>query len=558
LKAAATPCHVALVTPVRIDARLPHRTLEQFDLAMAERVAGTCLFLPVRLVAVDADVGTWLRVELALADGAMALAVEGVVAWRYPEGAAPTGRESGIGVNIVSVDPACRARLATWAGSTAAGRRVRVPGQRLAVRQGLEGAVLPSVPVRPPGSEPRPTEPRDDSNAGPAEPPRRTDSERLAALRSALTGDDAEITVDSTNAPPVTVTPPFLDPPAWRDGPPPTELPSVAESPPVTELPPARALASPATEEPPWSEWPPSTELPAATAGPPVTEEPPFAGRGPPSTEVPASAEEPPATLLPSSTEPDAAAPSAGTKPTGPIAAPSSVAGSGGGGSDPLRSEPVFVTNGDPFEMPDLRLFEPRPTDVDLLPSLSDEDLVAMEEAGALIGPADAVVGGAEPEVLDTLDIVEVVDDRPAMVRPLPDPVGHEKGDDTESPVDVAFAFSFGPRGASVFERVQWPSSGTKRRTTPAKSGPAHVTTSPRTHAAVPTAHDDDPFAPRPTPPDLALDNVIAQTLESRGARPVDGDNVFSVDVDVDDSDEDASGSPARGARSPGRDDPRS
>jgi hypothetical protein len=66
-----------------------------------------------------------------LSGGEVALEFAGHVAWRYPEGAVPPGREAGVGLLVDAIDDDGRALLDRMRGAEDAGARAQAPGTRL-------------------------------------------------------------------------------------------------------------------------------------------------------------------------------------------------------------------------------------------------------------------------------------------------------------------------------------------------------------------------------------------------------------------------------------------
>ena len=124
--------------------QVTHRTLEEFEAGFSDRVSSLAVFLGEHQVVqpgtgAPVELGTRIDVAVVLADGTVAFAVRGVVAWAWREASLPLGREAGLGVMLLDVIDGieCFRRLVARPGS---GSRVRIPGARLVQR------LLPSNP----------------------------------------------------------------------------------------------------------------------------------------------------------------------------------------------------------------------------------------------------------------------------------------------------------------------------------------------------------------------------------------------------------------------------
>ncbi|MDP2342867.1 MAG: hypothetical protein Q8O67_18060 [Deltaproteobacteria bacterium] len=133
--------------PIRLGARVEHKSLDELESGFADRVTARALFLARGQVVVGGDVavGARVHVEVLLSSGEPGLVVDGVVAWAISD-KPPPGREPGLGVAITSVDDVTAARLKRMAARPGAGGRVRVPGQRLADRLRLGQPLLHPTP----------------------------------------------------------------------------------------------------------------------------------------------------------------------------------------------------------------------------------------------------------------------------------------------------------------------------------------------------------------------------------------------------------------------------
>jgi hypothetical protein len=429
--ATTTTCNVFNVQPFRIEVRLPQRSVDEFDFAFAERVTSAALFLPVRLAPVEVDVGTWVRVELRLDDGTLALGVEGVAAWRYPEGAVPIGREAGVGIAVVAVDVTHRTRFAGIVARTGAGARARVPGQRLLVRQRLPSTALPLLPARPPEWTHEWTHetlpPSSSSSASPVVvAPMALD--RLAVLAHALASVDGDATADGAGVRPV-------------------------------------------------------------------------------STEAPSSSSSPTSPFLEGSTPADGAA-------------------------------ALFEAAELPFALPGEQAFERRSTDVDLLASVSAQDVVSLHGESVAVAADDADLPSLEADLVEEVDddvVVDLGDDAggvPGAFRALPVPDTRDERLLLPHGV-VGVAFSCGQRGVSGLESVAWPESGTKRAAVGVVDAAANDTA---VFSIDPPSSSSDPFAPRVTDPGLSVDGVVARAVEAAQQGDIDADNVFGSSTRTHDS----------------------
>ncbi len=395
--------------PLLIEVRLPHRDVDAIDAAVAERLAGTALFVPFRLAPVEVDVGAWVRVAFVQPDGTVALAVEGVVAWRYPDGATPVGHEPGLGVAIVAVDVDDRGRFAALVGRAGAGARLRIPGHRLLVRQRLPTPPLPPLPARPPAwtRVPAPLSPSPSPPPPPGDVAGLVAGDRLTLLARLLASADGDVTADGT-------------------------------------------LTTPT-----------STEHPTAVAG--------------------ASGDAPPIGV-------DAAA--------GPPSAPTVE-----------------------------HAFEHRETDVDLLASLSAQDIVSLGDAPAIARAGDS---DADLPSLDGAFVEEVVDEVAPAVRPLPAPE-RAIAVPTSPPVgSVGIAFTLGPRGTSAPETVAWAASGSRRANAILDVRDDDDSGAFAAGVDGPSAGDDDPYAPRTTDPAVAVETVVARAIAATRDGDLEAERVFA------------------------------
>lgn len=107
---------------------LEQETLDEALRAFAPRVGDDVVFFP----GLDGPlVGARVAVSVTTKGGDVALTITGLVAWRYPIGAVPPGREAGMAVLIEEADEGHRARLAQMRSFTDAGQGARAPGSRL-------------------------------------------------------------------------------------------------------------------------------------------------------------------------------------------------------------------------------------------------------------------------------------------------------------------------------------------------------------------------------------------------------------------------------------------
>ena len=128
-RAVSSGAEDALLSPRgTLSVTLDADALEAFERDFARCVGAEHLFVP----GVDAvSVGARVRVELRLRTGAICLAVEGVVLWRYPVGLIPPGREAGVGLHIDAADATSGERLARLRAREGAGAFARMPGTHL-------------------------------------------------------------------------------------------------------------------------------------------------------------------------------------------------------------------------------------------------------------------------------------------------------------------------------------------------------------------------------------------------------------------------------------------
>lgn len=128
---------------------VPFPTREAFEAGFADRITARAVFFDGAAVA--APVGSVVNVDVLLPSGERALAFRGVVAWAHAAGHAPPGREAGTGVVVVDVDDDNAATLARVSLRPGSGARVRIPGARLAQRLRLGDPMpltLPTTPAR--------------------------------------------------------------------------------------------------------------------------------------------------------------------------------------------------------------------------------------------------------------------------------------------------------------------------------------------------------------------------------------------------------------------------
>jgi hypothetical protein len=162
------------------------------------------------------------------------------------------------------------------------------------------------------------------------------------------------------------------------------------------------------------------------------------------------------------------------------------------------------------------RAFERQPTDVDLLASLSGQDLVSLEQAAA--NPALTAVSVVSEE-LSLVEAELVPDDADPFVdesecRDVPAPDAWPTTETPLPPGRVGVAFTAGNKGVTAVEPFAWAANGTKR------AGRPDVVDDPRDTDvfAAPKfvrADVEDPFAPRITDPRLSVDNVIARAVRA-------------------------------------------
>jgi hypothetical protein len=125
--------------------QVTYRTLEEFEGGFSDRVSSLAVFFAEHqvvqpLAGTSVELGARVDVVVVLADGTVAFAVRGVVAWAWREASLPLGREAGLGVMLLDVIDGieCFHRLVARPGS---GSRVRIPGARLMQR------LVPSSPM---------------------------------------------------------------------------------------------------------------------------------------------------------------------------------------------------------------------------------------------------------------------------------------------------------------------------------------------------------------------------------------------------------------------------
>lgn len=130
---------------VRVTAHLPVASLEVVEATFAERVTPTAVFCAWHQLAGSAglDVGNRVELEVGTAHGVVAFVCRGVVAWAWDEEAVPAGREGGIGI-LVSEILEGGERFSRMVARPGAGARVATPGARVLTRARLP---LPVVVV---------------------------------------------------------------------------------------------------------------------------------------------------------------------------------------------------------------------------------------------------------------------------------------------------------------------------------------------------------------------------------------------------------------------------